>query len=76
MVSPVRFWPSPLPNRLIDAGDDQVVAVVRLTGRAKQSGVKTAMTYAVVHTMHDGKIAIGREYATREQALEAVGLRE
>jgi hypothetical protein len=26
------------PLELIDAGDDQVVAVVRLTGRAKQSG--------------------------------------
>jgi ketosteroid isomerase-like protein len=32
------------------------------------------MSYAVVFTMDDGKIAIGREYATREQALEATGV--
>jgi hypothetical protein len=29
---------------------------------------------AVVFTVRDGKIVRGREYATREQALEAAGL--
>jgi ketosteroid isomerase-like protein len=64
------------PVELIDAGGDQVVALVRLTGRAKLSGAETDMTYAVVHTIRDGKAAVGREYATREQALEAAGLSE
>jgi ketosteroid isomerase-like protein len=31
---------------------------------------------AVVYTIRDGKIAVGREYGTREEAVEAVGLRE
>ena len=62
------------PVELIDAGGDQVVAVVKLTGRAKLSGVEADMTYAVVHTIRDGKGAVGREYATRQEALEAAGL--
>ena len=64
------------PVELIDAGGNQVVAVVRLTGRAKLSGVETDMTYAIVHTIRDGKGAVGREYATRQEALEAAGLSE
>ena len=64
------------PRELIDAGTDQVVVVLRFAGRAKLSGVETNVTYAVVYTIRDGKIARGREYMTREEALEAVGLRE
>src|SRR5215217_7393330 len=64
------------PVELIDAGEDQVVAVLRLMGRAKLSGVETDLTYACVYTIRDGKIARGREYWTKEQALEAAGLRE
>jgi ketosteroid isomerase-like protein len=58
---------------LIDA-DDLVIAVLRASGRAKQSGVETSLTYAVVYTIREGKIARGREYWTREEALEAAGL--
>ena len=61
---------------LIDAGEDQVVAVLRFGGHAKQSGVGTEQTFATVYTIRDGKIARGREYATRDQALEAAGLRD
>ena len=64
------------PLEFIDAGGDQVVAVLRFGGRAKQSGVETDVTFAVVYTIRDGKIARGREYLTREEALEAAGLRE
>ena len=63
------------PFELIDAGED-VVAVVRFGGRAKLSGVETDLTFAVVYTIRDGKIARGREYWTREEALEAAGLSE
>jgi ketosteroid isomerase-like protein len=63
------------PEELIDAGD-RVVAVQRLSGRAKRSGVETELRYAVVYTVSGGKIVRGREYATREQALESAGLRE
>ena len=46
------------------------------SGRAKLSGIETDLTYAVVHTIRDGKIARGREYMTRAEALEAAGLSE
>jgi ketosteroid isomerase-like protein len=45
-------------------------------GRAKQSGIETNLTYAVLNTIRDGKIARGREYATRDEAIEAAGLSE
>jgi ketosteroid isomerase-like protein len=61
---------------LIDAEEENVIAVLRVSGRAKLSGVETGLTYAVVYTIRDGKIARGREYATRDQALEAAGLRD
>jgi ketosteroid isomerase-like protein len=62
------------PIELIDVGGDQVIAVLRISGRAKLSGVETDLTYAVVYTIRDGKIARGREYAARDEALEAAGL--
>jgi ketosteroid isomerase-like protein len=64
------------PVELIDAREDVVVAVLRFGGRAKRSGVDTDQIMAAVLTIRDGKIARGREYATREQALEAAGLKK
>jgi ketosteroid isomerase-like protein len=64
------------PIEMIDAGEDQVVSVSQLRGRAKQSGIETNLTYAVLTTIRDGKIARGREYWTKEQALKAAGLSE
>jgi ketosteroid isomerase-like protein len=63
-----------VPVELMDVGDDRVVAVQHVTGRAKLSGVQTELRYAVVYTLRDGKIVRAREYGNREQALEAVGL--
>ena len=63
------------PEELIDAGD-QVVVVVRLTGRMKASDAAVDMRLGVVYTFRDGKIVRGREYATRAEALKAVGLEE
>jgi ketosteroid isomerase-like protein len=62
-------------EELIDAGE-QVVAVQRIRGRAKASGIETDLRYAVVYTIRNGKIVRGREYWERAQALEAAGLRE
>jgi uncharacterized protein len=66
------------PVELIDAGEDQVIAVLRSSGRPKGTSAETELTqsYAVLYTIRDGKIARGREYWTKEQALEAAGLRE
>jgi uncharacterized protein len=60
-------------EELIEAGD-QVVAVLRGVGRMKDSDAEIDIRYAAVISIRDGKIAGGREYATREQALEAAGL--
>jgi ketosteroid isomerase-like protein len=65
-----------VPEEVLDRGDDQVVAVQHATGRAKASGVQTDIRYAVVYTLRDGKIVRGREYIDRNQALEALGLRD
>jgi len=67
---------SGVAEELIDAGDDRVVAVMRMTGRAKGSGIETEIRFSVVYTLRDGKIVQGREYMEKEQALESVGLRE
>ena len=69
-----EFWFEPL--ELIDAGEDKVVAVERYGGRAKLSGVETDQTDALLLTIRDKKISRGREYRSREEALEAAGLRE
>ena len=52
------------------------MTVLRFGGRAKLSGVETDLTFAAIYTIRDGKVARGREYWTKEQALEAAGLRE
>jgi len=60
-------------DEVIDAGD-QAVAVVRVVGRMKGSDAEVDLRYAIVLSFRDGKIARGREYATREEALAAAGL--
>jgi ketosteroid isomerase-like protein len=61
---------------LIDAGENTVVIAERYGGRAKLSGVETDSLLWTVLTISDGKIARGREYPGRQQALEAAGLSE
>jgi ketosteroid isomerase-like protein len=64
------------PVELLEAGEDQVVAVHRVSGTAKQSGIETEMTYAAVYTIRDRRVVRAREYLARDQALEAAGLSE
>jgi ketosteroid isomerase-like protein len=58
---------------LRDAGD-QVFAEVALSGRGKQSGAETSWTLWQVWSVREGKIARGRAFTSREEALEAAGL--
>jgi ketosteroid isomerase-like protein len=64
------------PTEFIDAGGDEVVMVLQFGGRARLSGVETKQTAAIHYTVRDGKMTRAREYATREEALEAAGLSE
>ncbi|HEY4429212.1 MAG TPA: nuclear transport factor 2 family protein [Solirubrobacteraceae bacterium] len=65
-----------VPEELLDVGDDRVIAVIHVSGRARISGVPTELRYASVSTIRDGKVIRVREYATKEEALKAVGLEE
>jgi ketosteroid isomerase-like protein len=58
-----------------EAGDD-VVTVVRQHGRARASGVRVEMRYAVVTFVRDGLLARAKVYAEPGEALKAVGLEE
>ena len=55
---------------LLDEGD-RVAVSVRNSGRGRASGVVTHGRYYVVCTVRDGRIASGREYVRREEALAA-----
>ena len=73
MFDDVRFE----PVEVIDAGDDTVIAVMRISGRPKGTSAEAlTLSVAGVSTIRDGKIARSREYWTREEALEAAGLSE
>jgi ketosteroid isomerase-like protein len=60
-------------EELIDAGD-QVVGVTHGHGHGKASGAVVDAHYAIVFTVHANRIVRAREYATRAEALKAVGL--
>ena len=60
---------------IAEAGE-QVVVLVRNSGCGRVSGAPSSGRYYVACIVRDGRIVKGREYATQEQAVEAVGLRE
>src|SRR5207248_11749530 len=62
-------------DELIDAGD-RVVAVTRLVTRSSTTGIELDQTVAMVWTLRDGLAVRMDPYATREEALAAVGLGE
>lgn len=64
------------PEEFIDAGDDVVIAVLRLRGRIRGSGEEVDMAETHVWTMLDGRGVECREYGTKAEALTAAGLGE
>jgi uncharacterized protein len=58
----------------IEAGDS-VVAPGWLSGRGRDSGLTVREPYTWVFTWRDDKVMEVREYRTKAEALEAVGLR-
>ena len=65
------------PIEFIDGAGGRVVLYLRYGRRSKLSGIAVPPEYfAIVLKIRDGKIAQGVEYGTREEALEAAGLRE
>ena len=62
-------------ERFIETGD-AVVVFTRQSGKAKASGFPFAAEFADVLHLRDGLVVRMTQYRTREEALEAVGLRE
>jgi len=58
-----------------EAGD-AVIASTRISGAGQSSGVEVQMHVQIVLTFREGKVARRQVFQTRQQALEAVGLRE
>lgn len=63
------------PEEILDEGDF-VVAVLRQTARGRTSGVTLEQAIIHVWTILDGRAVELRVYSHRDEALEAVGLRE
>ena len=63
-------------EEIIDVGEDRVIVVLRFTGRARLSGVETELRFAILYVLRGGRVVQGREYATKEESLEAAGLSE
>ena len=66
-----------MPERFIDAGDDQVLVFSREGGRGKGSGAEVE-THPTAHlwTLRDGLAIRMQSHWEREDALKAVGLVE
>jgi ketosteroid isomerase-like protein len=62
-------------HELIDAGD-HVLADLTFRGRGRQSGVETNWSLWQLWTLRDGKAVRGQGFTSREEALEAAGVRE
>ena len=55
---------------------DRVFVAARFHARGRASGVEVETRLYEVYTVRDGKVLRIDEYATRDEAIEAAGLRE
>jgi ketosteroid isomerase-like protein len=64
------------PENFAQAPDEVVVADTRVSGLGKRSGVPVELQFSVAVSLRDGKIVHVQNFLERQDALEAVGLRE
>ena len=62
-------------HEVVDLGK-QVVVVTDLFGRARETGADVRGAYVFLWAIREGRGVDIREYATKEEALEAAGLSE
>jgi ketosteroid isomerase-like protein len=62
-------------REFVDAGDS-VVIVFRQRGTGRESGIAIERDFFGVYDLRGSKVVRYRQYESREEALEAVGLRE
>jgi ketosteroid isomerase-like protein len=61
---------------MVDLGGDQVLAMIRMTARGKESGIEVDVRLADLATIREGKLARWTGYPGRRQALKAAVLEE
>jgi ketosteroid isomerase-like protein len=77
-----RTWTGEFENwsaqleRLIDAGNDRVVALTHQLGTGKVSGVPVELNIGMVWELKNGGVVRIRNYLTHAEAREAAGLSE
>ena len=64
------------PVEFIDAGQNLVIVVVAYRGRGVASGAPLDAVATWLYEMRDGRVCRARAFTTKQQALEAAGLRE
>jgi ketosteroid isomerase-like protein len=64
------------PEKLIELEDDRVLALIHQHGQLIEDSVPLEQAIAHLLTFRDGRCVRLRGFARREEALEAVGLRE
>jgi len=64
------------PERFFGVGDERVLVFVRVAATGRESGVPVAMSVAHEFTIRNNLVVRLKIYGSRDQALEAVGLRE
>ena len=78
----VRIWTEDFEDwsirveRLIDAGDDRVVALALQSGTGKHSGVPVEMNLGQIYELKEGRMVRVTNYFSHAEALEAAGLSE
>jgi ketosteroid isomerase-like protein len=63
------------PNELIDAGHS-VIAIAHIRGAGQHSGIALGDLMALSFTIRNGLIIRQQSFRSKEEALEAAGLRE
>jgi ketosteroid isomerase-like protein len=73
-----RFWERVelRADRYIDAGGEEVIVFIHEIAKGRASGIVVETDLAVVNTVRNKKIVRVRSFLDRNEALEAVGLRE
>jgi len=70
--SPIHFE----PERFFDVDDERVLVFVRVSATGHKSGAQVEIRAAHEFTIRDELVVRFKVYGNRDQALEAVGLRE
>jgi ketosteroid isomerase-like protein len=63
-------------ERVMDAGNDRVVAVFHQRATGKGSGVPVELHMGLLYELQDGRVIRMRNFLDPAEALEAAGLRE